>query len=180
MLFVVQDGLSRPRLYRPARPRALHTIPPRSIPHNEPIALRQLQRRHPHQPPRYQSGALLLHELCRRVQPCGCMTDCLTPEEIHHILISSQCALLFKKSSCEDPKSCIASPFGTSSTKQSSDDMTHQRRISLLTKDEQSTSSIWSTLTWSLISSGACIRASLKILRLPRFSPQVSPAAPTP
>jgi hypothetical protein len=66
----------------------------RSIPHNEPIALRQLQRRHPHQPPRYQSGALLLHELCRRVQLCGCMTDCLTPEEIHYILISSRCALL--------------------------------------------------------------------------------------
>jgi hypothetical protein len=44
----------------------------------------------------------------------------------------------------------------------------------------QSTSSIGSTLTWSLISSGACIRASLKILRLPLFSPQVSPAAPTP
>jgi hypothetical protein len=43
-----------------------------------------------------------------------------------------------------------------------------------------STSSIGSTLTWSLISSGACIRASLKILRLPLFSPQVSPAAPTP
>ena len=94
MLFVVQDGLSRPRLYRPARPRVLYTRPRRSIPHNEPIALRQLQRRHPHQPPRYQSGALLLHELCRRVQPCGCMTDCLTPEEIHYILISSQCALL--------------------------------------------------------------------------------------
>src|SRR6202047_4603077 len=84
----------------------------------------------------------------------------------------------FKKSSCEDPKSCIASPFGTSSTKQSSDGMTHQRRTSLLTKDEQSTSSIGSTLTWSLISSGACIRASLKILRLPLFSPQVSPADP--
>jgi hypothetical protein len=30
------------------------------------------------------------------------------------------------------------------------------------------------------ISSGACIRASLKILMLPLFSPQVSPAAPTP
>ena len=88
MLFVVQDGLSRPRLYRPARPRFLHTRPPRSIPHNEPIALRQLQRRHPHQPPRYQSGALLLHELCRRVQPRGCITDCLTPEKIHRILIS--------------------------------------------------------------------------------------------
>ena len=88
MLSVVQDGLSRPRLYRPARPRVLYTRPPRSIPHNEPIALRQLQRRHPHQPPRYQSGALLLHELCRRVQPRGCMTDCLTPEEIHRILIS--------------------------------------------------------------------------------------------
>src|SRR5580693_930231 len=86
----------------------------------------------------------------------------------------------FKKSSCEDPKSCIASPFGTSSTKQSSDGMTHQRRTSLLTKDEQSTSSIGSTLTWSLVSSGACIRASLKILRLALFSPQVSPAAPTP
>jgi CHAT domain-containing protein len=56
--------------------------------------------------------------------------------------------------------------------------MTHQRRTSLLTKDEQSTSSIGSTLTWSLISSGACIRASLKILRLPLFGPQVSPAAP--
>ena len=80
----------------------------------------------------------------------------------------------------EDPKSCIASPFGTSSTIQSSDGMTHQRRTSLLTKDEQSTSSIGSTLTWSLISSGACIRASLKILRLPLFSPQLSPAAPTP
>jgi hypothetical protein len=59
-------------------------------------------------------------------------------------------------------------------------DVTHQRRTSLLTKDEQSTSSIGSTLTWSLISSGACIRASLKILRLPLFSPQVSPSAPTP
>src|ERR1700736_5068104 len=81
MLLVVQDGLSRPRLYRPARPRVLHTRPPRSIPHNEPIALRQLQRRHPHQPPRYQSGALLLHELCRRVQPRGCITD-LTPEDV--------------------------------------------------------------------------------------------------
>src|SRR5271165_412532 len=80
MLFVVQDGLSRPRLYRPARPRVLYTRPPRSIPHNEPVALRQLQRRHPHQPPRYQSGALLLHELCRRVQPRGCITD-LTPED---------------------------------------------------------------------------------------------------
>jgi hypothetical protein len=82
MLFVVQDGLSRPRLYRPARPRVLYTRPPRSIPHNEPIALRQLQRRHPHQPPRYQSGALLLHELCRRVQPCGCIIDCLAPEDV--------------------------------------------------------------------------------------------------
>ena len=81
MLFVVQDGLSRPRLYRPARPRVLYTRPPRSIPHNEPIALRQLQRRHPHQPPRYQSGALLLHELCRRVQPRGCISD-LTPEDV--------------------------------------------------------------------------------------------------
>ena len=81
IVFVVQDGLSRPRLYRPARPRVLHTRPPRSIPHNEPIALRQLQRRHPHQPPRYQSGALLLHELCRRVQPRGCITD-LTPEDV--------------------------------------------------------------------------------------------------
>jgi hypothetical protein len=49
----------------------------------------------------------------------------------------------------------------------------------VLTKDGQSTSSVGSTLTWSLISSGACIRASLKILRLPLFSPQVSPAAPT-
>jgi hypothetical protein len=58
--------------------------------------------------------------------------------------------------------------------------MTHQRRTSLLTKDGQSTSSIGSTLTWSLISSGACIRASLKILKLPLLSPQVSPAAPTP
>jgi hypothetical protein len=58
--------------------------------------------------------------------------------------------------------------------------MTHQRRTSLLTKDEQSTSSIGSTLTWSLINSGACIRASLKILKLPLFSPQVSPAAATP
>ena len=47
-------------------------------------------------------------------------------------------------------------------------------------QDGQSTSSIGSTLTWSLISSGACIRASHKILRLPLFSPQVSPAAPTP
>src|ERR1700719_112632 len=81
MLFVVQDGLSRPRLYRPARPRVLYTRPPCSIPHNEPIALRQLQRRHPHQPPRYQSGTLLLHELCRRVQPRGCITD-LTPEDV--------------------------------------------------------------------------------------------------
>jgi hypothetical protein len=71
-------------------------------------------------------------------------------------------------------------PSEQSSTKQSSDGMTHQRRTSLLTKDEQSTSSIGSTLPWSLISSGACIRASLKILRLPLFSPQVSPAAPTP
>src|SRR5580700_2873109 len=79
------------------------------------------------------------------------------------------------KSSYEDPKSCIASPFGTSSTKQSSGGMTHQRRTSLLTKDGQSTSSIGSTLTWSLMSSGACIRDSLKILRLPMFSPQVSP-----
>src|SRR6202030_2102310 len=82
MLFVVQDGLSRPRLYRPARPRVLYTRPPRSIPHNEPIALRQLQRRHPTQPPRYQSGALLLHELWRRVQPRGCLTDRLTPEDV--------------------------------------------------------------------------------------------------
>jgi hypothetical protein len=81
MLFVVQDGLSGPRLYRPARPPVLYTRPPRSIPHNEPIALRQLQRRDPHQPPRYQSGALLLHELCRRVQPRGCITD-LTPEDV--------------------------------------------------------------------------------------------------
>jgi hypothetical protein len=81
MLFVVQDGLSRPRLYRPARPRVLYTRPPRSLPHNEPIALRQLQRRHPHQPPRYQSGPLLLYELCRRVQPRGCITD-LTPEDV--------------------------------------------------------------------------------------------------
>ena len=78
MLFVVQDGLSRPRLCRPARPRVLYTRPPRSIPHNEPIALRQLQRRHPHQPPRYQSGALLLHELCPRVRSRGCIADCLT------------------------------------------------------------------------------------------------------
>jgi hypothetical protein len=78
MLFVVQDGLSRPRLCRPARPRVLYTRPPRSIPHDEPIALRQLQRRHPHQPPRYQSGALLLHELCPRVQSRGCIADCLT------------------------------------------------------------------------------------------------------
>src|ERR1700730_12918840 len=85
MLFVVQDGLSRPRLYRPARPRVLYTRPPRSIPHNEPIALRQLQRRHPHQPPRYQSGALLLHELCRRVQPRGCITDCLTPKDVAYL-----------------------------------------------------------------------------------------------
>src|ERR1700730_6435245 len=36
---------------------------------------------HPNQPPRYQSGALLLHELCRRVQPRGCITD-LTPEDV--------------------------------------------------------------------------------------------------
>src|SRR5436190_14505942 len=34
-------------------------------------------------------------------------------------------------------KACIASPSGTSSTKQSSDGMTHQRRTSLLTKDGQ-------------------------------------------
>src|ERR1700732_760899 len=86
----------------------------------------------------------------------------------------------FKKFSCEDPKTVIPSPFGKSSTKQSSDGMTHQRRTSLLTKDGQSTSSIGSTLTWSLISSGGCISSSLKILRLPLFSPQVSPAAPTP
>ena len=86
----------------------------------------------------------------------------------------------FKKFSCEDPKSCIASPFGTSSTKQPSDGMTHQRRTSLLTKEGQSTSSIGSTLTWSLISSGACIRASLKILRLPLFSHRSHLPAPTP
>src|ERR1700719_567016 len=47
-----------------------------------PIALRQLQRCHPNQPPRYQSGALLLHELWRRVQPRGCLTDRLTPEDV--------------------------------------------------------------------------------------------------
>src|SRR5580704_1997993 len=46
-----------------------------------------------------------------------------------------------------------------------------QCRTSLLTKDEQSTSSIGSTLTWSLISSGACIRASLKILRFTAVQP---------
>src|ERR1700719_2990451 len=58
--------------------------------------------------------------------------------------------------------------------------MTHQRRTSRLTKDGQSSSSIGSTLTWWLISSGACIRASLKILRLPLlFSRQLSSTAPT-
>ena len=77
-------------------------------------------------------------------------------------------------------RKCIALHSGTSSTKQSSDGMTHQRRTSRLTKDGQSSSSIGSTLMRWLISSGACIRASLKILRLPLlFGRQLSATAPT-
>jgi hypothetical protein len=58
--------------------------------------------------------------------------------------------------------------------------MTHQHRTFLLTNGGQSSSSIGSTLTWSLISSDACIRASLKMLRLRLFNLRVSTTAPTP
>jgi hypothetical protein len=51
-----------------------------------------------------------------------------------------------EKSSREDLESCIVLHFRTSSIKQASDGMTHQRPTSQLTKDGQGSSSIGSTL----------------------------------